>query len=126
MTKDQALAEIDRSPVRVGQRWRHYKGGEYDVVAVALLEATLDPVVVYAGHDGVVWVRTLYVFLEEVSSGVARFSRVDEEGRSTIPAPRGCLMSEGNCKAADCVTHGPLFPPRADEYHRTRGRGGVL
>ncbi len=102
MTKQQALAEIDRSPVRVGQRWRHYKGGEYDVVAVALLEATLDPVVVYAGRDGVVWIRALHVFLEDVSAGVPRFSCIDEEERSTIPTPR------------------------ADEYHRTRGRGGVL
>ena len=102
MTKEQALAEIDRSSVRVGQRWRHYKGGEYDVVAIALLEATLDAAVVYAGRDGIVWIRALRVFLEDASPGVARFSRIDEEGRSTIPAQR------------------------VDEYHRTRGRGGVL
>lgn len=123
MTKQQALAEIDASNVRVGQRWRHFKGGEYDVVAVALLEASLDPAVVYVGHDGVVWIRALHVFLEEASPGVRRFARVDEEEHSTIPSrvtreKRVCWQQEGNCKAADCPEHG-IFP-------RERGRGGVL
>lgn len=127
MTKQQALAEIDASNVRVGQRWRHFKGGEYDVVAVALLEASLDPAVVYAGHDGVVWIRALHVFLEEASPGVPRFSRLDEEERSTIPSrERVCWQQEDNCKAADCPTHGPLFPPSKPDAGRERGRGGVL
>jgi hypothetical protein len=125
MTKEQALAEIDASNVRVGQRWRHFKGGEYDVVAVALLEASLDPAVVYAGHDGIVWIRALHVFFEEAAPGIPRFMRLDEEERCTIRPPirdQACLMSEGNCKAADCMTHGPLFPSR----DRIRGQGGML
>ena len=147
MTKNQALAEIDASNVRAGQRWRHFKGGEYDVVAVALLEASMDPAVVYAGHDGVVWIRALHVFLEEASPGVPRFSRIDSEEYCTVGAGvtsrvytreqaqqevrktcNACALSEGNCKAADCLTHGPLFPystqPEPSHPMAPRKKGG--
>ncbi|MCP1674320.1 hypothetical protein J2T57_001422 [Natronocella acetinitrilica] len=35
----------------------HRKGGKYRVLHRGLLEATLDPVVVYQAADGLVWVR---------------------------------------------------------------------
>jgi len=76
--KDHVLAEIYASNVRAGQRWQHYKGGVYTVVAVGLYEATCDPCVVYAGNDGIVWVRSLFIWLETVSDDTPRFSRLDE------------------------------------------------
>lgn len=118
--KDAALQDLDRHDVRAGQRWRHFKGGVYTVVAVGIDEPTLNPVVIYAGHDGIVWVRTLSEWIRLAKPGVPRFQRMDDEHH----APRGCLMSEGSCKAADCETHGPLFPPRPRHPHQGTPRGG--
>ncbi len=65
---------LDACEVRPGQRWKHTKtGGVYTIVATGLAEATLSPVVVYAGHDGVVWVRALDVFLSNNDEGKPRF-----------------------------------------------------
>lgn len=50
-----------------GQRFRHYKGGLYEVVATATLEATHEPLVVYrADSDGTVWARPLAQWSETV------------------------------------------------------------
>jgi len=38
-------------------RYRHYKGGVYEVVCEATLEADFTAVVVYRGQDGKTWVR---------------------------------------------------------------------
>lgn len=74
-------------------RYRHYKGGEYEVIGVALTEATLSPVVVYhpvdsaslpyfmSAYDATMWTRPLHEFNQEVSSGtegesVPRFKKV--------------------------------------------------
>jgi hypothetical protein len=55
--------------------YRHYKGQLYQVLGVALLEETLEPMVVYqALHDSqevdpnALWVRPLQVFLETVNT----------------------------------------------------------
>lgn len=77
--KDQALKAIDDSGVRAGQTWRHHKGGRYTVIAVGIEEATLIPQVIYAGGDGVVWVRRLVVFLESVEDTVPRFKLEEAE-----------------------------------------------
>ncbi len=49
-------------------KYRHYKGGEYEVIALGKNEETLEDVVIYkALYDGgSVWVRTLKVFEENV------------------------------------------------------------
>ncbi|KAF1722973.1 DUF1653 domain-containing protein [Pseudoxanthomonas wuyuanensis] len=49
-------------------RYRHYKGNDYEVVAVARHSETLEPVVVYkALHgDGGLWVRPYAMFCGEV------------------------------------------------------------
>lgn len=49
-------------------KYRHYKGGEYEVIALGKNEETLEDVVVYkALYDGgSVWVRTQKVFEENV------------------------------------------------------------
>lgn len=59
------------------RRYRHYKGGIYELVCEAVMEADHAPVVVYRGQDGSVWVRPRAVFFETVSvdgAAVPRFA----------------------------------------------------
>lgn len=102
--KAYALAEIDASGVQPRQRWRHWKGGYYTIIALGLVEKTMDPCVVYAGGDGVVWVRSLPVWLEEAAPRVARFTRIYDD------QPSGCALQADSCKSANCETHGVLHP----------------
>jgi hypothetical protein len=60
-------------------RFRHYKGGLYELVCEARLEADGSPMMVYRSSDGSVWVRPKEVFFEEVDvdgTRVPRFSPV--------------------------------------------------
>jgi predicted kinase len=61
-----------------GSLWKHYKGGHYCVVTMALQEGSKQPVVVYRAADGSVphWARPLSEWQEEVEPGVPRFVRV--------------------------------------------------
>lgn len=36
---------------------RHYKHGLYEVIAAGIIEATMEPAVIYRGEDGTIWVR---------------------------------------------------------------------
>lgn len=58
------------SPVRPG-RYRHFKGGEYEVLGVARHSETRDWYVVYRPlyGDGGLWVRPLAMFAETVTHG---------------------------------------------------------
>ena len=47
-------------------RYRHYKGGVYEVVCEATIEADLTAVVVYRGQDGKTWVRPRDAFFGTV------------------------------------------------------------
>jgi len=61
-------------------RYRHYKGGVYELVAEAVLEADHTPVMVYRGQDGAVWVRPRTAFFETVTIDgveVPRFAALD-------------------------------------------------
>jgi hypothetical protein len=66
-------------------RYQHYKGGEYDVIALACNEATLTWAVVYKPlyeHDGPdLWVRAYDVFTEDVEidgKTLPRFRYIDK------------------------------------------------
>lgn len=50
-------------------RYRHFKGGEYEVIGVARHSETGEPVVVYRPlyGDGGLWVRPLAMFVETVT-----------------------------------------------------------
>ncbi len=56
------------SQIKLG-KYKHYKGGEYEVIGVAKHSETLEDVVVYR-HPGnelsELWVRPLEIFLENV------------------------------------------------------------
>ncbi len=76
MTSD--LAPLPPTPLG---RYRHYKGGEYDVVGVVRHSETLEPLVLYRAlyGEGGLWVRPHAMFFETVDVAgerVPRFARV--------------------------------------------------
>ena len=72
MSKSKPLEEIqsqwdlfDRP--KDGQKYLHYKGGEYEIVATGFLEDSETPCVVYRSFEkDIVWVRTAKNFLEDI------------------------------------------------------------
>ncbi|MDG2525153.1 DUF1653 domain-containing protein [Stenotrophomonas sp. HITSZ_GD] len=76
------MADLPPLPTLPAGRYRHYKGGQYDVVAVARCSETLAPLVVYRAlyGEGGLWVRPYAMFVETVEvEGVPqpRFARLD-------------------------------------------------
>ena len=62
--------------IRIGGKYRHFKGNSYEVIAVARHSETLEELVVYRAlyGDGDVWVRPLAEFLDTVTrDGCTRF-----------------------------------------------------
>ncbi len=51
-------------PSKTVQRYRHYKGGIYELVCEATQESDLSPVIVYKAHNGTYWTRPKSVFFE--------------------------------------------------------------
>ena len=77
MTYEEAV-----SVMRPG-RYRHFKGNEYEVIAVARHSETEEPMVVYRALYGSrgVWVRPAAMWNEEIVRGgvvYKRFTRADE------------------------------------------------
>lgn len=61
-------------------RYRHYKGGVYELVCEATLESDHTPMVVYRAANGTVWIRPKDVFFELVDvdgASVPRFAPID-------------------------------------------------
>lgn len=67
------MSDLPPLPATPLGRYRHYKGGEYEVIAVARHSETLQPLVVYRPlyADAGYWVRPHAMF----------FERIDVEGR---------------------------------------------
>jgi len=51
------------SEIKVGDKFRHFKGFTIEVIALAKHSETLEDMVVY-NHDGNTWVRPLSMFIE--------------------------------------------------------------
>ena len=68
MSAGEALPEL---PTLAPGRYRHYKGGEYELVGVARHSETLAPMVVYRPLYGAggLWVRPYAMFVEDVVIG---------------------------------------------------------
>lgn len=65
--KDIAQEKINYLPVKVGQKYRHFKGGEYQIVALAIQEDTLEPLVIYSNpKKETTWARTAENFTEVI------------------------------------------------------------
>ncbi len=70
----------------VGKRYRHYKGYEYTVIALARMEESLEEVVVYRAEyetddfgEGAIWVRSRLLFEGKVNLNgktIDRFSQI--------------------------------------------------
>ncbi|MFZ6709237.1 DUF1653 domain-containing protein [Undibacterium sp. TC9W] len=86
--KKHRAAEIaaDAAPVHLlktkgVQRFRHYKGGIYELVCEATQESDLSPVIVYRSYDGSIWTRPRAVFFEMLQingAEVMRFTPIKE------------------------------------------------
>jgi len=81
------MSDLPDLPLTPTGRYRHYKGGEYEVVGVARHSETLDPLVVYRPlyNASGLWVRPHAMFFGEVELGgqrVPRFARVDQASRA--------------------------------------------
>ena len=64
----------------IGRRYRHFKGNEYEIVAVAKDSETLEPLVVYKAlyGEGQVWVRPYEMFFETIERNGNVFKRFEE------------------------------------------------
>jgi hypothetical protein len=63
------VQELDMTQeIKLG-KYKHYKGGEYEVLGVAKHSETLEELVVYQALYGEkeLWVRPIEMFMEEVS-----------------------------------------------------------
>jgi hypothetical protein len=89
LPKDEALYRLHACEVRPGQRWKHATtDGIYTIVTTGLAEATLSPVVVYEGYDGIVWVRALDAFIGDNDEGKPRFMLLEDDVERTHPFQR--------------------------------------
>ena len=66
--------------LRIGGRYRHYKGEEYTVLEVVRHSETLERMVVYRAEYGEkeIWVRPYEMFLEDVEVDGRVVSRFEE------------------------------------------------
>ena len=62
--------DLPALPATPTGRYRHYKGGDYEVVGVVRHSETLEPLVLYRAlyGEGGLWVRPHAMFLEQVES----------------------------------------------------------
>ena len=75
MTYEEALAAIPAG------RYRHFKGSEYEVLAIARHSETLEPMVVYRAlyGEGAVWVRPAEMWNQPAGDGkTPRFTLIKE------------------------------------------------
>jgi len=67
---------------QIGEHYKHFKGNEYEIIALAKHSETLEDLVVYKAlyGEGQVWVRPLPLFLDmktmEDGTQVQRFTKI--------------------------------------------------
>lgn len=66
--------------IKIGCKYRHFKGNDYLVLHVAKHSETLENMVVYQPQYGEmgIWVRPLYMFLEKVTHEGKVVNRFEE------------------------------------------------
>jgi hypothetical protein len=69
--------------LEIGAIYKHYKGTRVKVLGEAIHSETLEPMVVYIHlEDGVVWVRPLKMFLENIivnGKKIERFKKISQK-----------------------------------------------
>ena len=65
------MGDLPPLPAIAPGRYRHYKGGEYEVVGVVRHSETLEPMVLYRPlyNDSGLWVRPFDMFVGQVEIG---------------------------------------------------------
>lgn len=59
--------------------WKHFKGDDYVILELPMHTETGEELVIYkraSGLDRRVWARPLKMFLEDITEGVPRFTRI--------------------------------------------------
>lgn len=75
--EDEVPVEDKDTEIVVGAKYRHFKGNEYEVIAVARHSETMEELVVYKSlKDGEVWARPKAMFVGK-SGEVRRFTKLD-------------------------------------------------
>ena len=77
LTKD---IEKNNRKLKIGKKYRHFKGKEYLVLYIARHSETLEELVVYQALYGEksIWVRPLDMFLEQVEVNGVLVNRFEE------------------------------------------------
>lgn len=58
--KDEAQIKLDKTDISPGDVYQHVKGGQYQVVTLAINESDLEPLVIYKSlKKGTLWARTV-------------------------------------------------------------------
>jgi hypothetical protein len=78
-----SMSDLPALPVLQPGRYRHFKGGLYEVVDVVRSSETLQPMVLYRAlyGEGGLWVRPYAMFVEHVQGADGsqpRFARLDD------------------------------------------------
>jgi hypothetical protein len=76
------MTNLSKLPYIEPGRYRHYKGGEYEVIGVVRHSETLEPMVLYKPlyNQSGMWVRPFGMFLEPIEyegKMQQRFNRMD-------------------------------------------------
>ena len=76
------MSELPPLPLTPPGRYRHYKGGEYEIIGAARHSETLEPLVVYRPlyNASGLWVRPHAMFFEQVEfegKRQPRFTHID-------------------------------------------------
>ena len=58
--------------------YRHYKGGLYELVCEATMEADHTPLIVYLAADGSIWCRPKAVFFERIEVDGVQVQRFEQ------------------------------------------------
>lgn len=79
------LSSMDQHPSKLIGRYRHYKGKEYEVIAVGRHSETLEELVVYKAlyhsdefGDNAVWIRPKKIFEEQVMLNGKKLPRFEK------------------------------------------------
>lgn len=71
-----AVEEYKDTEIVIGAKYRHFKGNEYEVVAVARHSETMEELVIYKSiNDGEIWARPKSMFVGK-SGDVRRFTKI--------------------------------------------------
>jgi len=98
--------DLSPLPTAPPGRYRHYKGGEYEVVGVARHSETLEPLVLYRPlyNDSGLWVRPYDMFFGQVEVGgrlQPRFARVEDQAAAAEAAARFIITTHDDMPAEE-------------------------